>query len=194
MSAVAKPAAHARTICVFLDRDGTLIRHIPYLCDPRRVELLPTVVPGLTQLAAAGCKLFLHTNQSGIGRGYFSLEQALACNEEMMQQIGLGPDLFADVCVCPEVPDEPARYRKPSPSYGREIIERYATTASCAYYLGDNLSDLLTARNLGCTGVGVNTGIEDLQLLLRDAGLQNEFAVFNTFIEAATHIVARSRA
>ena len=63
---------------VVLDRDGTLIRHVPYLSRPEQVEVLPGVVAGLTELRKAGCKLFLHTNQSGIGRGYFSLEEALA--------------------------------------------------------------------------------------------------------------------
>lgn len=138
---------------VVLDRDGTLIRHVPYLSRPEQVEVLPGGVAGLTELRKAGCKLFLHTNQSGIGRGYFSLEEALACNEEMLSQIGLGTQLFESVCVAPEAPDQPAEYRKPSPKFGAELIDKYKVKPHDICYVGDNVSDLLTARNIGCHGI-----------------------------------------
>lgn len=70
-------------------------------------------------------KLFLHTNQSGVGRGYFGLADAVACNEAMLKKIGLGDDLFEDMCVCPEEPDQDINYRKPSPKYGFEILKKY---------------------------------------------------------------------
>jgi D-glycero-D-manno-heptose 1,7-bisphosphate phosphatase len=176
--------------CVFLDRDGTLIRHRPYLADAACVELLPTVVEGLTELAKIGCQLFLHTNQSGIGRGYFSLTDAIACNDEMLRQIGLGPEIFAGVCLCPEAPDQTVVYRKPSPKYALEIIANYGITKRDICYLGDNISDLLTARNLGCMGVGVSTGVHDLRPMLRQIGLAEQFPVFDSFIDAAKHVVA----
>jgi histidinol phosphatase-like enzyme len=91
---------------VVLDRDGTLIRHVHYLCDPAQVELLPGVRSGLARLREAGCKLYLHTNQSGVGRGYFPLEAALLCNDEMIRQLGLGLEVFEDICVCPEAPGD----------------------------------------------------------------------------------------
>jgi histidinol-phosphate phosphatase family protein len=141
--------------CVFLDRDGTLIRHIPYLCDLRQVQLLPTVVSGLGELLKADCRLFLHTNQSGIGRGYFSLREALACNSEMIRQIGLGPDLFAGVCLCPEAPGQPIEYRKPSPKYAREVMITYATDVRRLCYIGDNITDLMTAREVGCASTSI---------------------------------------
>src|SRR3990167_5676377 len=102
-------------VYIVLDRDGTLIRNKHYLSDPELVEVLPTVVGGLTKLIKSGCKLFLHTNQSGIGRGYFSLADAIECNNEMLRQIGLGDNLFKDICLCPETPDQGIHYRKPSP-------------------------------------------------------------------------------
>jgi D-glycero-D-manno-heptose 1,7-bisphosphate phosphatase len=175
---------------VFLDRDGTLIRHCPYLCDARDVELLPTVVRGLEELRAAGCKLFLHTNQSGIGRGYFPLANALACNDEMLRQIGLGSDLFTDICLCPESPDQEVFYRKPSPNYAREVMAKYAIGCRSVCYVGDNITDLLTANNVGCAGVGVNTGVHDLRRLVREHGLQR-FPVFDNFLDAALHVVGQ---
>jgi D-glycero-D-manno-heptose 1,7-bisphosphate phosphatase len=185
--------APAAARLVFLDRDGTLIRHLPYLCDPALVELLPTVPEGLRLLREADCRLFLHTNQSGIGRGYFSRAQAEHCNAAMLRQIGLGDDLFEDTCICPETPDQPQQYRKPSPRYGLEILRRHAIEPRRAVYIGDNTSDLLTARNVGCQGVGVNTGMHDLRGLLREHGLAGAFEVFDSFIDAARHVIAEMR-
>lgn len=178
---------------VFLDRDGTLIRHIPYLCDPLQVELLPTVRQGLELLTGSGCKLFLHTNQSGIGRGYFSLTEAQACNQAMLRQIGMGGDLFVDVCLCPEVPGQEILYRKPSPKFALETFARHAFEKEDAYYVGDNLTDLLTAKNVCCHGVGVNTGVMDLRDGLRKQGLEEIFPVFDSFAAAAAYIVERRR-
>ena len=176
--------------CVFIDRDGTLIRHRPYLADPACVELLPTVAQGLAELDNAGCKLFLHSNQSGIGRGYFSLADAIACNDEMLRQIGLGPELFEGVCVCPEAPDQVVVYRKPSPKYALEIVAKYRITERDICYVGDNISDLMTARNLGCMGIGVSTGVHDLRPMLQQSGLEKRYPIFDNFADAAKHVVA----
>lgn len=174
---------------VVLDRDGTLIRHIPYLCDPAQVQLLPTVIDGLAKLVKSGYKLFLHTNQSGIGRGYFSLSDAIACNDEMLKKIGLGKNIFEGIRVCPETPEQDVSYRKPSPKYGLEIIAKYATYKNNICYVGDNVTDLLTANNIGCMGVGVNTGAHDLRQLLREHDLEECFPVFDSFIEAMDYIL-----
>lgn len=174
---------------IVLDRDGTLIRHIPYLSDPAQVQLLPTVIDGLAKLVKSGCLLFLHTNQSGIGRGYFSLADATACNDEMLRQICLGKELFESVCVCPEAPDQDIAYRKPSPKYGLEIIVKYATCKNNIWYVGDNVTDLLTANNIGCKGVGVNTGAHDLRQMLRERDLETYFPVFDSFLEASDYIL-----
>lgn len=175
------------TRCVFIDRDGTLIRHVPYLCDVDRVELLPTVTEGLSELRAAGCKLFLHSNQSGIGRGYFSLAQAEACNRRMLQHIGLGVDLFEEIRVCPETPQQELSYRKPSPRYALEVMDRYGLERDSLCYVGDNVTDLLTARNVGCAAAGVGTGVAELRRSVREHGL--DCPVFDTFLEAARHVV-----
>lgn len=178
---------------VVLDRDGTLIRHVPYLHDPAQVEVLPTVIDGLAALLDSGCKLFLHTNQSGVGRGYFSLADAIACNQEMVRQLGLGDRIFADICVAPEAPGGQIQYRKPSANFGREIIAKHAINQGDLCYLGDNVTDLLTAQNIGCAGIGVNTGLHDLNQMLRERGLDGNFTVFDRFIDAANHVVGYNR-
>lgn len=166
---------------VVLDRDGTLIRHVPYLSDPAQVELLPGVRSGVARLREAGCKLYLHTNQSGVGRGYFSLEAALRCNDEMIRQLGLGEQVFDGICVCPEAPDNVTGYRKPSPRFGLELLARQGMAAEAMCYVGDNLSDLMTAHAVGCRGIGVSTGVHDLTYELARVRLAGQFTVCTSF-------------
>ena len=174
---------------VILDRDGTLIRHIPYLRDPAQVSLLPGVAEGLQRLRDGGCTLYLHTNQSGVGRGYFPLEDAVACNERMLALLPLAPPLFAEICVAPEHPDGPLAYRKPSPAWGRELMVRHGFAADEVCYVGDALSDLMTAHNLGCLGIGVNTGEHDLRVLVAAQELDHIFPVVDSFTAAVERIM-----
>ncbi|MFM7131889.1 MAG: HAD-IIIA family hydrolase, partial [bacterium] len=74
---------------VFLDRDGTLIIERNYLSCPDQVEILPGVVEGLKQLAEAGYLLVIVTNQSGVGRGYFTLERVAEVHDRMFALLGL---------------------------------------------------------------------------------------------------------
>jgi histidinol phosphatase-like enzyme len=92
---------------VFLDRDGTLIENRHYLSSPEGVALLPGVREGLQVARERGAKLFLFTNQSGVGRGMFTLADVEAVNRRMIEMLGLGDDLFAGICIAPERPDEP---------------------------------------------------------------------------------------
>lgn len=120
------------------------------------------------------------------------MADAMACNEAMIERIGMGPGLFAEVCLCPEKPDEELGYRKPSPKYAREVMARYGASPDMLCYVGDNVTDLLTAHNVGCAGVGVSTGVAELREQLRARGL-GHFPVFDSFREAAEHIVHRFR-
>jgi len=172
-----------------LDRDGTLIEYVPYLSSPVGVRLLPTVVEALQLLRSSGCRLFLHSNQSGVGRGYYSRDAALACNDEMLRQIGLGRELFDRVCIASESPDDEAGYRKPSPRFGREIMESYGITPDEMCYIGDNISDLQTAAALACAGIGVNTGHESLRSAVTADSNLAQFVIFDSLLEAATHAV-----
>ena len=68
---------------VLLDRDGTLIEDKHYLSEPSGVALLPGVGPALSRLVQAGHRLFLVSNQSGVGRGYFTEQAVVACQKRL---------------------------------------------------------------------------------------------------------------
>jgi D-glycero-D-manno-heptose 1,7-bisphosphate phosphatase len=143
---------------LFLDRDGTLIIDKDYLSDPDGVVLLPGVVDGLRRARTLGYRLFLFTNQSGIGRGYYTLADAQRVNARMEQMIGLGSPLFADICIAPEAPDQPSLYRKPSPRFIHEMIAKYSLDPQQCTMVGDRESDIEAGLAAGIHSVAVTGG------------------------------------
>ena len=72
---------------VFLDRDGTMIAEKNYLYRPEDVEIFPATPAGLKRLAGAGFKLFIVSNQSGVGRGYFTMADVDRVNEHICREL-----------------------------------------------------------------------------------------------------------
>ena len=158
---------------LFWDRDGTLIVHRPYLRDPAEVELLPGVRETLVRARADGYLLFLLTNQSGIGRGWFTRDDVEACNNRMFELLDLPAPGFSGICVAPEAPEEPPVYRKPSPRYLHEMIARHALDPGACWMIGDSLSDVQAGLSAGIRAVLLGTvrppGLPDSVWLCPDA-------------------------
>jgi len=140
---------------VFLDRDGTLIENHHYLASPEGVVLLPGVREAVARVCDAGAKLFLFTNQSGIGRGYFTLADVEAQNRRMLELLDLGDDLFTGICIAPERPDEPQVYRKPSPRFIHEMLAAHAIAAEAAWMVGDSPADWKAGINAGIRSAAI---------------------------------------
>lgn len=172
-----------------LDRDGTIIEHVPYLSDPAGVVLLPGAREALRAALAAGVDLFVHSNQSGVGRGMFGLDAVDACNRRMIELLDLGDAPFLRICVAPEAPDAPAVYRKPSPRFAQELLRDYGYAPRNLAYVGDRGSDVETAARAGIRGLGVATGLDDLRAELAELGLEEEFPVFASLTEAVGHFL-----
>ena len=96
---------------LFLDRDGTLIVDKVYLADPAGVELIAGAANALRAARSLGFKLFLFTNQSGIGRGYHTLADTHRVNARMEELLGLPTPIFEEICIAPEAPGQPSLYR-----------------------------------------------------------------------------------
>jgi D-glycero-D-manno-heptose 1,7-bisphosphate phosphatase len=140
---------------VFFDRDGTLIENRHYLSSSEGVSLLPGVREAVARVRDAGAKIFLFTNQSGIGRGYFTLADVEAQNRRMLDLLGLGDDLFAGICIAPERPDEPQLYRKPSPRFIHEMLAEHAVAAKAAWMVGDSPADWEAGINAGVRAAAI---------------------------------------
>ena len=148
---------------IVFDRDGTLIKHIPYLSNPSQVKLFGDTIKSINLLRENGVKLFLHTNQSGVSRNFFKIEDAISCNNKLIELLGMGENIFEKICIAEDYPAKEDSYRKPSPKFGLEIIEKYKINNQDLFYVGDSTSDLETALNIGCKCFGVNTGLVDLK-------------------------------
>lgn len=140
---------------VLLDRDGTVIVDKHYLSDPTGVELLPGAAEGLQNLFLSGKGLFIVTNQSGIGRGYFSEADYLACHaalEDILHSAGVS---LAGSAFCPHTPEEACACRKPGPGMWRTLATRYGLDASRTAMVGDKAEDILFGRNAGFPAVAL---------------------------------------
>src|SRR5579863_9716785 len=98
---------------VVLDRDGTLVVDRDYLDDPDELEFLPGAAEGLRRLHQHGYRMVVISNQSGVGRGLFSLQRLDEINARLLQMVrSVGADLAGIYC-CPHVPEEGCACRKP---------------------------------------------------------------------------------
>jgi|GEM_PF-92137 len=145
-------------LAIFLDRDGTLILDRNYLSDPAGVELIPGVAEVLRDALRAGCLLFLFSNQSGVGRGYFTLDQVHAVNRRMEELLNLPPPGFSGIGLAPEAPWKPVVYRKPSPRFILEMIEQHGLDPQRCLMIGDGECDALAGLNAGINAALVATG------------------------------------
>ncbi|MBL9173843.1 MAG: HAD family hydrolase [Verrucomicrobiales bacterium] len=159
MSAVAPPGA-----AVFLDRDGTVNVERHYLSRPGDFQLLPGVGPALQRLRAAGFRLFLVTNQSGIGRGYFTHADLDQIHDRMRELLDPHGVVFERIYVAPEAPDQPSRYRKPSPQALLDARDEFGVDLGRSVMVGDKWVDVEAGRQAGCaasllvrTGYGAET-------------------------------------
>lgn len=143
---------------LFLDRDGTLNYDTHHLSDPDDLVLIEDAREALIRARELGYRLYLVTNQSGVNRGLLTMEDVLACNQRLLDELALGPELFAGVSIAPERPDEPSDYRKPSPRFLLEMIKRDRLDPDACFMLGDRWSDWECGLNAGVQPVALRTG------------------------------------
>jgi D-glycero-D-manno-heptose 1,7-bisphosphate phosphatase len=134
---------------VFLDRDGTLNVEREYLSDPAKLELFPGAGPALRRLQDAGFRLFIITNQSGIGRGFYSVRDMERVNERLRAELARDGVRFDRIYFAPEAPDQPSRGRKPSPQFLCDARDEFALDLAQSFMVGDKLIDLECGWNAG---------------------------------------------
>ena len=138
---------------VFVDRDGTVITDKAYLATAEGVELLPRAGEALASLMQHGFLIVLITNQSGVGRGYFSSEAVDEQHRrlsELLQDCGV---VLAGIEVCPHAPWKNCSCRKPAPGMIHRAAEKLGIDPRASYMIGDKASDVLAGKRAGCTAV-----------------------------------------
>src|SRR5262247_1309228 len=143
---------------VFIDRDGTIMEDTDYCSDPKDVRIFPGVLEALGRLRSRGFKLIIITDQSGIGRGLFTLEQYRAVEAEVLRQLGDG--LIDATYFCPDVPGQPSTCRKPAPGMIVDATREHQIDLSRSFVIGDKEIDVECAHNAGVRAIRVRTGFQ----------------------------------
>jgi D-glycero-D-manno-heptose 1,7-bisphosphate phosphatase len=143
---------------VFLDRDGTIIVEKNYISDPNEVVLLDGVTEGLRLLKAVGLRLVVVSNQSGIGRGYFTMSEAQVVNSRVNALLRDEGAEIADWYICPHPPDVGCRCRKPEPGMIEKASRELGLDPRRSFVIGDKHTDLELATAVGARGILVTTG------------------------------------
>ena len=143
---------------VFVDRDGTIMENVDYCSDPKQVRIFPRVREALRRLKSTGFKLIIITNQSGIGRGFFTIEQYRAVEAEVSRQLGDG--LIDATYFCPDVPGQHSSCRKPAPGMIFQATQEHRIDLSRSFFIGDKEIDAECGRNAGLRTIRVQTGLQ----------------------------------
>ena len=149
----------SKSPAVFVDRDGTIMENVDYCSDPKQVRIFPGVPESLRRLKSNGFKLIIITNQSGIGRGFFTIAQYRAVEAEVLRQLGDG--LIDATYFCPDVPGQHSSCRKPAPGMILQATQEHRIDLSRSFFIGDKEIDAQCGRNAGVHTIRVQTGFQD---------------------------------
>jgi D-glycero-D-manno-heptose 1,7-bisphosphate phosphatase len=178
-------------VAVFLDRDGTIIVDKNYLGNPDGVELLGGARQAVSNLKASGCQLFLFTNQRGISMGIITEDDVLRCNDRMIDLLGCGEATFDGVCIATEGPDDVQNYRKPSPKFIDEMIEKHRLDRKNCYMVGDRESDVLAGVNAGINTVLISKNTDATEIIHGQSKNFKNVEIFPSILEFSCWLASK---
>lgn len=141
-----------------IDRDGTINVERDYLSDPDQLELIPGAAEGLRRLRDLGLGLVVVTNQSGIARGYFSMETLVAIHTRLRALLEAEHITLDGLYTCPHGPDDDCNCRKPLPGMALQAARDLNFVPNQAFVIGDKAADVELGQALGATSILVRTG------------------------------------
>jgi HAD superfamily hydrolase (TIGR01662 family) len=168
---------------VLFDRDGTLVHDVPYNGDPAKVELVPGAREAIDAVRAAGLRVGVVSNQSGIGRGLLTRQQVDAVNARVAEL--LGP--FDTWQVCPHAPEDACACRKPRPGMVLAAAAELGVDPSECVLIGDIGADVEAAQAAGARSVLVPTPVT------REQEIADAPAVAATLLDAVASVLGGDR-
>lgn len=173
---------------VFIDRDGTLIEEVNFLSRVEDLRLFPYTQEALDLLRANGFLVIVITNQSGIGRRIYSVDDMHAIHSAMQEQL---TDAIDEFYFCPHLPDEGCECRKPSLGMINAAVAEFSIDLEGSWMIGDKKIDVETALNAGIGSAMVMTGYGREHL--RTLGTPPDI-VADHLLDAVHEIIERRRA
>jgi len=152
---------------VFLDKDGTLLRDVPYNVNPSAMELAEGAAEGVRLLTDAGYPLIVVTNQSGVARGYFGEEALGPVEDRLRELLADAGGRLAGFYYCPHHPEgatglyaAACRCRKPEPGLILRAGEEHRVDLNRSWLVGDILNDVEAGRRAGTRTILLDNGNE----------------------------------
>lgn len=150
---------------IILDRDGTINEDSPdYIKSPDEWHPIPGALEAIAKLNKAGYRVFLTTNQSGIGRGFFDKETLEKIHAKMVRLLTEAGGHLDGIYVCPHHPDDHCQCRKPNTGMILTIAKENHFDAKNTIHIGDALRDMQAAKNVGAEAILVLTGKGEMTL------------------------------
>jgi D-glycero-D-manno-heptose 1,7-bisphosphate phosphatase len=160
---------------LFFDRDGTLMKEVDHCHHPEKVQAIEGALSALKKTHEQGWYNVIITNQSGIGRGYFTENEFEAVQQELQRQL---EGLIDASYMSPDLPNTNSLRRKPAPGMLLEAAAELGIDLSASFMIGDRASDIDAGKAAGCRTILVLTGYGEEH---RDCGA--DFIV-NTVVDA----------
>lgn len=156
---------------VFIDRDGTINVNVGYIDNPEEFKIYPGVIEGIKLLEKKGFKIIIVTNQSGIGRGYFSKKTLEKINQKMKDELSTNGANIDAIYYCPHHPDENCDCRKPKTGMLETAITDFNINAEKSYFIGDRILDMEAGRRIGCKTVLVPEDKEKIDKEMKESDI-----------------------
>lgn len=170
---------------VVLDRDGVLnFDSNDFVKSWKEFVWIPRVREALSVLFSNGWRLFIVSNQSGINRGIMSEEAVREIHEGIKMDLAKSGVLLESIFYCPHRPDEECSCRKPQQGMFLELLERFPVEPERSWMIGDKLTDLIPAEQLGFRTILLHSPLRAIP-----ENLSKVCAVKNDLYEAAQHII-----
>ena len=178
---------------VFIDRDGTIIEDSHYPKDPEKVVLLSNAVEGLKLMREKGYLLFVISNQSGVGRGLIKDEEFRQVHERFCQLLKESQLECEGVADCLHHPEDRCHCRKPEIDLIPKIFNNQPISWKESFTVGDKLSDLELADNIGAKGCLVLSGKgQETLLKLNSFNRSNHYPTFPDLLSVAKSLPNRA--
>ena len=144
---------------IFLDRDGVINTEVGYLHRIEDFEFINGVFESCDSFTSIGYEIIIITNQSGISRGYYSLEDFYKVNNWMLSQFSLNKINILDVYFCPHGTEDNCNCRKPKPGMLIAAKEKHNINMEQSWIIGDKEADIQAAHQAGISNtILVRTG------------------------------------
>jgi D-glycero-D-manno-heptose 1,7-bisphosphate phosphatase len=150
---------------IFLDRDGVINKYPGdrlYITSLKKFRFLPRAKRAIALLTRGGYKIFVVSNQAGVGKGTYAQKTLDLITARMLIDIKKADGKITKVYYCTHRKEAGCLCRKPKPGLLKMAAGEFKFSLKGAYFIGDTMRDVFTAQAAGCKSILVLTGKEKL--------------------------------